>query len=147
MSRYRKICKKLFASLFLTASLLFADKIFAQDGEALFKANCASCHKPDQDFTGPALKGAREREPNPEWAYTWVNNTTTMVETDPYAKALKAKFNNQVMQKFNLKKKRSRRFSTGQITTSRQWRQLARQVRLPKPIPRSSLVSLPWCWP
>lgn len=104
MSRYRKICKKLFASLFLTASLLFADKIFAQDGEALFKANCASCHKPDQDFTGPALKGAREREPNPEWAYTWVNNTTTMVETDPYAKALKAKFNNQVMQKFNLKK-------------------------------------------
>ena len=27
-------------------------------GEALFKANCASCHKPDKDFTGPALKGS-----------------------------------------------------------------------------------------
>jgi cytochrome c551/c552 len=103
MSRYRKILSRVFAALFLLALLSFTNNIFAQNGEALFKANCGSCHKPDKDFTGPMLKGARDREPDKEWAYKWVNNTTTMVETDPYAKALKAKWG-QVMQKFNLPK-------------------------------------------
>ena len=34
-------------------------------GEKLFKQNCASCHFPDKDMTGPALKGARQR---------WIDN-------------------------------------------------------------------------
>jgi mono/diheme cytochrome c family protein len=34
---------------------------FAQDGKALFGANCASCHKIDKESTGPALQGARAR--------------------------------------------------------------------------------------
>ncbi len=92
MSRYRKSFNKIFAGLFLFAIVSFSNDVLAQNGEALFKANCASCHKVDKDFTGPMLKGAREREPNPEWVYKWVANTTTMVETDPYAKALKAKY-------------------------------------------------------
>jgi len=103
MSRYRKIFNRVFAFLFLFALLSFTNNIFAADGEALFRANCASCHKPDKDFTGPMLKGAREREPDKEWAYKWVNNTTTMVESDPYAKGLKIKWG-QVMTKFNLPK-------------------------------------------
>ena len=105
MSRYRKIFNRIFTSLFLFILLFsFGQNAFAQDGEVLFKANCASCHKPLQDFTGPALKGAREREPNPEWAYKWVNNVNTMVETDPYAKALMAKMGGSKMTQFNLKK-------------------------------------------
>ena len=104
MSCYRNFFRRILSALFLTALLSVSADVFAQDGQALFKANCASCHKPDKDFTGPALKGARDREPDKEWAYKWVNNTTTMVETDPYAKALKAKFNGQIMQKFDLKK-------------------------------------------
>lgn len=92
MSRYRKIFNRVFASILFFALLSFTNNIFAQNGEALFKANCASCHKVDKDFTGPMLKGARDREPNKEWAYKWVGNVTTMIETDPYAKALKAKF-------------------------------------------------------
>ena len=103
MSRYRKIFNKVFACLFLIAFLFLSQKSFAQDGEALFKANCASCHKPLEDFTGPALKGAREREPNPEWAYKWVNNVNTMVESDPYAKNLMAKMGSKMTQ-FNLKR-------------------------------------------
>jgi hypothetical protein len=104
MSRYRKIFNRIFASLLLFISLLFfSQKTFSQNGEALFKANCASCHKPLEDFTGPALKGARGREPNPEWAYKWVDNVNTMVESDPYAKALKVKMGSQMTQ-FNLKK-------------------------------------------
>ncbi len=103
MSRYRKIFNKLFTCLFLIASLFLSQNSFAQNGEELFKANCSSCHKPLEDFTGPALKGAREREPNPEWAYKWVNNVNTMVESDPYAKALMAKMGSKMTQ-FNLKK-------------------------------------------
>ncbi|MGG9962163.1 c-type cytochrome [Ferruginibacter sp. SUN106] len=103
MSRYRKIFNRVFAFLVLFALASSTNNIFAQNGEALFKANCSSCHKVDKDFTGPMLKGARDREPDKEWAYKWVNNVNTMVETDPYAKALKAKWVSQ-MQQFNLKK-------------------------------------------
>jgi len=104
MSRYRKIFNRVFALLSLLALLSFTNNIFAQNGEALFKANCASCHKPDKDFTGPMLKGAREREPNPEWAYKWVGNVNTMLETDPYAKALLAKYNSRMTPFPQLKK-------------------------------------------
>lgn len=92
MSCYRNFFRRILSALFLTALLSFSAEVFAQDGQALFKANCASCHKPDKDFTGPALKGARDREPDKDWVYKWVANTTTMVDTDPYAKALKAKY-------------------------------------------------------
>ncbi len=103
MSLYRKSFNKIFASLLFVVLLSFDNQSYAQDGEALFKANCSACHKPLEDYTGPALKGAREREPNPDWAYKWVNSTTSMVETDPYAKTLKAKYG-MVMTQFNLKK-------------------------------------------
>ena len=103
MSRYRKIFNKIFASLLFVALLSFNNQALALDGEALFKANCANCHKPLEDYTGPALKGARDREPNKEWAYKWVNNVNTMVETDPYAKALMAKMGSKMTQ-FNLSK-------------------------------------------
>ncbi|HVZ95711.1 MAG TPA: c-type cytochrome [Chitinophagaceae bacterium] len=80
------------ATTSLIFSLLFISNqnLFAQSGEALFKANCAACHKPDQTYVGPALKGARDREPSKDWVYKWVANTTTMVNTDPYAMKLKA---------------------------------------------------------
>ena len=103
MSRYSKSLAQIIVSLLFVVSLSFSSSLFAQDGEALFKANCAACHKPLEDFTGPALKGARDREPDPEWAYRWVNNTNAMVNSDPYAKALKAKYGS-VMTQFNLKK-------------------------------------------
>lgn len=92
MSCYRNFFRRILSALFLTALLSFSADVFAQDGQALFKANCASCHKPDKEFTGPALKGARDREPDKDWVYKWVANTTTMVDSDPYAKALKAKY-------------------------------------------------------
>ena len=105
MSRYRKIFNRIFTRLLLFILLFsFGQTAFGQNGEALFKANCASCHKPLEDFTGPALKGARGREPNPDWAYTWVNHVNTMVETDPYAKALMIKMGGSKMTQFNLPK-------------------------------------------
>ena len=72
-------------------------------GLALFKANCASCHKPSRDFTGPALAKCREREPNKEWVYQFMTNCNVMFETDPYAKALLLKYGSKQPQ-FNLSK-------------------------------------------
>ena len=97
MNLYRRInCKPLFGILFLLFFSLH-NYSFAQDGQAIFKANCASCHKPDADYTGPALKGARQRQAAAgkpkDWVYKWVHNTTQMVNTDPYAMQLMAKYN------------------------------------------------------
>jgi cytochrome c551/c552 len=96
--------KSLFAktlTVFLILTLISSQKLlYAADGEALFKANCASCHKPLEKYVGPALKGAREREPYKGWVYKWIANTTTMVNTDPYAKKLKDEMGGVVMTPF-----------------------------------------------
>ncbi len=102
MSRYRKILQKVFTSLLFIALVSFTNTSFAADGEAIFKANCASCHKPLEDYTGPKLQGARGREPSPDWALKWVNNVNSMLETDAYAKGLLAKYGARMTQ-FNLK--------------------------------------------
>lgn len=105
MSRYRKIINKLFASLLLVCSISFNNTAWAQDGEALFKANCSNCHKPDADYTGPKLQGWSTREPSPEWIYKWVANPAGMIATDAYAKNLFAKWKPTVMTAFPQLKK------------------------------------------
>jgi cytochrome c551/c552 len=100
MTRYRKIATNISLSLFFFFFLSFFNQSFAQNGEALFKANCATCHKPLEDYTGPMLKGARQREPTPDWAYQWVGHTTTLLETDSYAKGLMAKMGGTRMTAF-----------------------------------------------
>ena len=91
--------------LFFLALISSPEFLFAADGETLFKANCASCHKALESYVGPALKGAREREPSKDWVYKWVGNTTSMVTSDPYAMKLKSEFGNMVMTSFpDLKK-------------------------------------------
>ena len=100
MSRYRKIFNRIFTSIFLVFLLFNSNQSLAADGEALFKANCASCHKPDKDFTGPALKGWKERVPAGDWIYKWIHNSADLRETEPYAKALFAKWNKTQMTAF-----------------------------------------------
>ncbi|RZM19467.1 MAG: c-type cytochrome [Pedobacter sp.] len=99
MSRYRKIIYKLLASFVFFAFVSFYNNVAAQDGEALFKANCANCHKPDADFTGPKLQGWAGRIPSPDWIYKWVHSPAS--QTDPYATALKAKWAPTVMTSFS----------------------------------------------
>jgi mono/diheme cytochrome c family protein len=79
---------------------LINNKSFAADGQALFKANCAACHKPDKDFTGPALQGWKDRVPGGDWLYKWVANSADLKATDAYAKQISAKWNNVVMTAF-----------------------------------------------
>lgn len=100
MNQLSRPFSKTIALFFLLALISVPEFLFAADGESLFKANCASCHKPDAAYVGPALKGAREREPSKDWVYKWVANTTSMVNTDPYAQKLKSESGGVVMTAF-----------------------------------------------
>jgi cytochrome c2 len=103
MSSYRKIFNKILtASLFISVFLSFSNQVAAQDGEALFKANCSSCHKPLEKFTGPALQGIRTKIPKGKWVYEWVANSTALFEAgDPEAKRIRAEYQNQQMTAFH----------------------------------------------
>ena len=105
MSRNRKIISKIFASLLIIAFFSSNNTVLAADGAALFKANCANCHKPDVKYTGPALKGWSTREPDAEWIYKWMANPAKMIETDAYAKQLFEEYKPTVMTAFPSLKK------------------------------------------
>jgi mono/diheme cytochrome c family protein len=98
MSCYSKIFNKALAGALFAAILVFSNKAVAADGAALFKANCANCHKPDKDATGPLFKGVRERMPSADWVYGWIANSAAT--NDPYAAALKAKWKPAAMTAF-----------------------------------------------
>ena len=67
-------------------------------GEKVFKGNCASCHKPDKDMTGPAMKGARARWEGKGDLHAWVKNSTAVINSgNSYAKELFEKWNKSVM--------------------------------------------------
>lgn len=68
-----------------------------QAGQALFNANCKSCHKLDQRYTGPALRGVTERR-ELDWAVRFISNSQLVIESgDATAVALYKEYNNIVM--------------------------------------------------
>jgi len=86
--------------LFIASAHAQSDKVLYGQGEKVFKGNCASCHKPLEKLTGPALKGAKDR-----WAksggdiHAWVKNSQGYLKAtgDAYATALFNEFNKSVM--------------------------------------------------
>ena len=102
MNQVKRLFTKTFAVFIFLTLISSPDFLYAQssNGEALFKANCASCHKPDKQYVGPALKGAREREPSKGWHYEWIRNAASMAMTDPYAVKLKEQMGGVVMTSF-----------------------------------------------
>ena len=63
----------------------------AQDGEKLFKRNCATCHRiDDKKMVGPGLAGIEERAPSVEWIIKWVKGPAAMIASgDEYANSIK----------------------------------------------------------
>lgn len=77
----------------------------AQDGEKLFKQNCAVCHSSHTDAmgTGPGLKGIFDRVPKPAdaWLTKWIINNEKVIKSgDPYANAIYAKYGKAAMTVF-----------------------------------------------
>ena len=58
------------------------------NGENLFKANCASCHKPNERYVGPALQGVVSRWESKELLYAFVRNSQEVIDRNAYAKKL-----------------------------------------------------------
>src|SRR4051812_24505670 len=97
--------KTRYFSLFIICFLLssFSLHINAQDGEALFKANCTSCHAIKDRVIGPALAGVSSRHAEP-WLLKWIHNSQAMIKTgDADAVKLFNDNNKIVMTSFNLK--------------------------------------------
>jgi len=96
---YRLIEKRFCFGFFLLILIAFGNRLQAQDGKALFQANCASCHKPDVKVIGPALKGISERVPDKKLLHAWIHNNQKVLSsgnkyfTDLYAEYSKTPMN------------------------------------------------------
>jgi len=92
-----------FAITIFFLSVLSFGKLAAQDGKALFSANCASCHSPTKDLVGPKLGGVLEKDPyngDIKKVVNWVHNADKLQNADPYYKGLKAQFGGVPMTPF-----------------------------------------------
>ena len=68
--------------------VLFSGNIGAQDGQKLFKQNCAVCHAShtSQKLTGPGLLGVFDRAPKGDWLNKWILNSEKVIKSgDAYA--------------------------------------------------------------
>ncbi|MBO9565584.1 MAG: c-type cytochrome [Niastella sp.] len=53
-------------------------KAVIENGQQLFAANCAACHKVEKDMTGPALSGIENRRTK-EWLYQYIRNSNDLL--------------------------------------------------------------------
>ena len=74
MKAYASFC---FLLLFFTATV----SLRSQEGESLFKANCAACHSIGKGkLVGPDLKDVIDRHPE-EWLRKWIKSSQTLVQS------------------------------------------------------------------
>ncbi|WP_188934479.1 c-type cytochrome [Puia dinghuensis] len=93
MTNHRPTVKRLIFSILLLSLFSLGNRLFAQDGKALFQTNCASCHSPFKQIIGPALKGAVDRIPDKNLLHDWVrNNTKVLASGNPYFTGLYNQF-------------------------------------------------------
>ena len=70
-------------------------------GKASFASNCASCHNPLKDSTGPALHGVTERVPDKAKLHAWIkNNKAVLASGDPYFTNVYNEYNKTPMNLF-----------------------------------------------
>ena len=101
MTILRNLAKIIMIFLFITFSAAIGNQLNAQDGKALFSANCASCHAVNKKLTGPALAGVEDRWPEKKNLYAWIKNSAAFLKTgDAYANNLYNEYNKVAMNQF-----------------------------------------------
>lgn len=65
------------------------DAAKAAGGQQVFQTKCSACHKLDEKYVGPALRGVTQRR-SPEWIMNMILNPEEMTKQDPVAKELLA---------------------------------------------------------
>ncbi|UMB53522.1 c-type cytochrome [Lutibacter sp. A64] len=68
------------AFLLLFSLSLSAQQADVANGEKLFKANCAACHKLDKKLVGPALEGITEKREQ-DWLISWIKDSPGMIKS------------------------------------------------------------------
>jgi cytochrome c551/c552 len=87
---------------FMLLILTLATGVYAQDGKALFDANCKQCHAINDVVIGPALKNI-EQKYSEEWLIKWIKGSQALVKAgDKDAVAIFNQFNKVVMPNQNL---------------------------------------------
>lgn len=64
-------------------------------GEKIFASKCAACHKMEERYVGPALKGATKRR-KPEWIMNMILNPQEMTQKDSTAQRLLGEYLTQM---------------------------------------------------
>ncbi len=96
-----RICSRSAFAVIFALLLINNSAIAAPDGKALFQSNCASCHNPLKDATGPALQNIDKTFPSKEWGYNWVHNSAAVIASgDKTAVDIYNKFNKAAMTAF-----------------------------------------------
>jgi mono/diheme cytochrome c family protein len=99
MFHHRLIARK-FLLIFLF-SFSVSVGLLAQDGKALFQANCAQCHNPVKASTGPALQGVTTRVPDTKLLHSWIrNNGQVLASGNKYFNDLYVQFSKTPMNIF-----------------------------------------------
>ncbi|MDV7186920.1 c-type cytochrome [Lutibacter sp. TH_r2] len=72
-----RLALKSLAFLLFFSINLSAQEANVQNGEKLFKANCAACHKLDKKLIGPALEGITEQR-DQDWLIAWIKDNNAL---------------------------------------------------------------------
>ncbi len=101
MTNHRPIVRKLKFTILLLSLFSLGNRLFAQDGKALFQTNCASCHSPIKVIIGPALQGVSSRITDKKLLYDWIhNNAKVLASGNKYFNDLFAQYNKTPMNTF-----------------------------------------------
>ncbi len=100
MIQHRRIGFKLSVAFAFLLFLGFGYKAEAQNGQALFAGNCASCHQVHKVLVGPALAGVEDRWKNRGQLHAWVHNPGGYMKSDSYTAGLFKQYNNVLMTAF-----------------------------------------------
>lgn len=71
------------------------DMKLVEEGKKVFELKCTACHKLEERYVGPALKGITKRR-KPEWIMNMILNPIEMTQKDPIAKQLLSEYLTQM---------------------------------------------------
>ncbi len=95
------IARKAILTLSLIVVLSFGNKLVAQNGEAIFKDNCATCHSLTKRVSGPALAGIQNRVPDKKLLADWIHNSPKVLASgNAYFNKLYEEYNKSPMPPF-----------------------------------------------
>ncbi len=83
------------------------DDQLAAKGEEIFKAKCTACHKIDEKYIGPAIRGVTKKR-RPEWIMNMILAPEKMIQEDPIAKQLVIESNGAIMSNQGLTEEEAR---------------------------------------